>query len=62
MTSRGESRSLIDTFDALAAAQTRPRAHAPRLPFVIIACIVALDFGTRPPPIRPVSPSSPVPV
>lgn len=45
MTSRGESRSLIDTFDALAAAQTRPRAHAPRLPFVIIACIVALIAG-----------------
>lgn len=45
MTDRGDPRSLLDTFDALAAARARLRVRAPRLPFVIIACIVALIAG-----------------
>jgi PAS domain S-box-containing protein len=45
MTDRGESGSLLDTLDALAAARLRPRVRAPRLPFIIIAGIVALIAG-----------------
>lgn len=46
MTDRSASRSCLPaTFDALAATQLRTRVRTPRLPFVIIACIVALVAG-----------------